>query len=190
MSPESVVRFTVLAFRQQDWNALWLVRLRQLAESGVRLDVLPERPDHTSPYEQDYHRIDQVYLSGAGNFWLAWCEQLPVGHIGAQAFDDVVELRRLYVIPEYRRHGVGTALVRTLVEHCTTQRVRAIELWTVASGPGRGLYERFGFRVVDKPGPEFRVVNYPAGEIRMRFGLAIGNRTIIVECDLKRNARR
>lgn len=172
MSSGSDVRFTVLAFRWQDWNALWLIRSQQLAEAGIQLDVPPERPDHTSPYEQDYHRIDQVYLSGAGNFWLAWCQRIPVGHIGAQAFGDVVELRRLYVIPEHRRHGAGAALVRTLVAHCAAQKVRAIELWTAEGGPGRWLYEKLDFRIVGEPGREFRIINHPPDEIRMRLDLA------------------
>lgn len=170
------MHFTVLAFRRQDWNALWLVRSRQLAEAGIRVDVLPERPDHTSPYEQDYHWMDQVYLSGAGNFWLAWHQQIPVGHIGAQALGDAVELRRLYVIPEYRRHGVGAALVQTLVNHCAAQQVTAIELWTAASGPGHRLYEKLGFRIVGEPGREFRAATFRPGEIRMRLDWAIAGR--------------
>src|SRR5258707_15829393 len=50
----------------------------------IAIDALPNKPDLTTPYEEDYHRIDQVYLAAKGNFWIAWMDDLPVGNIGAE----------------------------------------------------------------------------------------------------------
>ena len=165
------IDISIEPFCWQYWNALWKLRAFQLSEIGIRLHILPGRPDLDSPYEQDYHRIDQVYQSGAGNFWLAWAGQTPVGHIGAQAFGDAVELRRMYVRPDYRRLRVGTRLVQTLIDHCVTRRVGAIELWAAEHGAGRCLYEKLGFQVVREPGREFKMVTPPEDEIRMRLEL-------------------
>jgi GNAT superfamily N-acetyltransferase len=155
-------------FRWEDWTALWQLRSAQLAEQGVEMGELPVRPDYDSPYERDYHRIGQVYLTGAGGFWLAWSGDLPVGHVGAQDVGGGVELRRMYVRADYRRRGVGSRLVMTLIEQCARNGVPAIELWTAPHGPGRFLYERLGFQVVGGPGPEFERVPLAPGEIRMR----------------------
>lgn len=122
----------------------------------------------------DYHKLDSVYLRGAGGFWLAWDKNQPIGHIGAQDLGGVVELRRMYVRPEHRRCGAGSLLVQVLIDHCASQGVSAIELWTGAEGLGRRLYAKHGFRVVEGLGPGFEDVvertGYTPGddEVRMR----------------------
>lgn len=134
-------------------------------------DDIPEKPNLSSPYEKDYHRIDQVYLAARGNFWIAWMDDLPVGHIGAEDKGDYIELRRMYVRAEYRRRGIGTLLVQALIKHCIEQRVSIVKLWTAEDGPGRFLYEKCGFRQVEtadeEPGGE---VDHNS-EIRMRLAL-------------------
>jgi GNAT superfamily N-acetyltransferase len=161
----------IKAFEWQHWAALWELRKQQLAEDGIPVTIPVSAPDLSSPYERDYHRIDQIYLRGAGNFWIAWLGDRPVGHVGAQDLGGVAELRRMYVRADFRRRGVGTRLVRALIEHCVVQGVQAIELWTEESGPGRFLYESLGFHLVAEPGEAFKDVPLSPGEIRMRLDL-------------------
>ncbi len=168
---------SIKPFEWKYWNALWEIHSHHLAEYGIEIDAEPGPSDLSSPYEQDFHRIDQVYLSGAGNFWIAWVGDTPVGHIGAQDLGSVIELRRMYVRAEYRRRGIGTRLARTLIEHCITHKVKAIELWTREDGPGLSLYEKAGFRVTRGLGEEFKDVEARTGyspmpgDVRMRLNL-------------------
>lgn len=82
----------VEAFKWKDWNALWQLRSFQLAELGiVTEDEIPSEPDLNSPYETDYHRLDQVYQKARGNFWIAWIGDEPVDHIGAEDEKDNIE---------------------------------------------------------------------------------------------------
>jgi GNAT superfamily N-acetyltransferase len=160
-------------FQWKDWGGLWQLREHQLAEEGIITDgELPQKPDLSSPYERDYHRIDRIYLTARGNFWIAWLDDLPVGHIGAQDKGDYVELCRMYVRIEYRRHGVGTLLVQALIKHCIEQEVGIVELWTAQDGPGRFLYEKLGFRRVEIAGEGLDGRTDDNGEIRMRLVLA------------------
>jgi len=169
----------VKPFEWKYWATLWELRTYQLAESGIKGDVDPNPgpPDLSSPYEQDYHRIDQVYLRGTGNFWLAWLGNTPVGHVAGQDIGGVIELRRMYVRADYRRLGVGTHLVGALIKHCVNNGVKAIELWTSKDGPGRFLYEKMGFRTTEGPGREFKgkkvlcAYSPSDDEIRMRLDL-------------------
>ena len=159
-------------FQWHDWSGLWQLRECQLAEEGITMDApLPQKPDLSSPYEKDYHRIDQVYLAARGGFWLAWMGALPVGHIGAQDKGDYAELCRTYVRSEYRRRGIGTLLVQTLIKHGLEQKVDMIELWTADDGPGRFLYENLGFRSVEAVGEELEGRSDDNGQIRMRLVL-------------------
>jgi len=166
-------------FTWDDWPALWAIRGAQLAEHGILLDPT-EIPEHPQPgieneHEWDFDRMDEVYLRGAGNFWLGWVTERPVGYVGGQDVGAAIELRRMYVQASYRQIGVGTKLVEALIAHSHTRGVHAIELWTAVNGPGRRLYHALGFRETEGPGVEFKDITtrtrYTPGadEIRMRL---------------------
>ena len=54
----------------------------------------------------------------------------------------------VYVVPEHRGGGLGTAVVRTLVEHPDVADVR----WQfLATRDAHGLYAQFGYRPLDDP---------------------------------------
>lgn len=169
-------------FAWSDWDAMWIVRRFQLAEAGIHLEgpIAPQDPtivyNEANPayHEIDMDRIDACYLSGRGNFWIAWADGQPVGYVGAQDKDDYIELRRMYVREAYRRLGIGFRLVHALIDHCQAQSVGRIKLWTDSGGPGRFLYATLGFRETPPLGDE---VNHPSaldGEIRMCLDLMAG----------------
>jgi GNAT superfamily N-acetyltransferase len=172
---------TVAPFAWEDWHALWIIRLAQLAEDGIILDpaTIPAQPnlDDDTVYEWDFHHIAEVYLSAAGHFWFACYAGQPVGYVGGQDLGGAIELRRMYVNQMYRRLGIGTRLVHALVSHSRQHTIRAIELWTAQDGPGRQLYHICGFRTIAEPGVLFQDVHSKtrylpsAGEIRMRLDL-------------------
>jgi GNAT superfamily N-acetyltransferase len=163
------------------WHALMELRRYQLAEAGIIVppEDMSDQPQNVGrdEYEWDYHHIAEIYLSGAGGFWLAWWEDDLAGHIAAQDLGGVIELRNMYVRAEYRRRGIAACLVQTLLDHCKTQPVNAIELWTARNGVGRKLYDRMGFKITSAPGVEFFDLYYRTNfvpgenEIRMRFDL-------------------
>ncbi len=170
---------TIKPFEWQDWDALWTLHGYGLAEAGVFLDGPIEPPDFSLVYdetlsehgERDMERIDECYLKRRGNFWIAWIDDQPVGSVGAQDMDDFVELRRMYVRKEYRRLGIGSMLVRSLIDHCKVQKVGKIKLWTAAGGPGRFLYATLGFQQVPLQGDEVNHRYALDGEIRMCLDL-------------------
>jgi GNAT superfamily N-acetyltransferase len=173
---------TIRPYAPEDWHDLWKIRQRQLAESGIVIpsSAIPSHPIDAEPgdHEWDYHHMGRIYLRGRGGFWIAWEDDTPVGHVAAQDLGAGVELRRMYVRPEYRRRGIGALLVERLVAHCVARGVRAIELWTSRSGLGRRVYESCGFHEVANPGTGFADVitatrYHPGGdEIRMRLEVA------------------
>ncbi len=82
----------------------------------------------------------------------------PIGGAGVQLRsilprprEDVVDLERgpeaivlnVYVAPDWRRRGVGEALMRTLLDDLARRGIRRIVLH--AADAGRRLYERLGF---------------------------------------------
>jgi GNAT superfamily N-acetyltransferase len=63
----------------------------------------------------------------------------------------VSSLEELYVAPEWRQQGVGTALLSAILDRAGTSGMVAIEL-EVDTGHSRviSLYQRFGFRRLDR----------------------------------------
>ncbi len=66
---------SVVPYARKHWHALWELRHYQLAEEGIII-ATDEIPDHPMDVgrgddEWDYHHIAEVYLNGAGGFWLA-----------------------------------------------------------------------------------------------------------------------
>ncbi len=161
---------------------MWKLRACQLAESDIVVDLSQQEPpnfgllyDEINPtaYDIDLERIDEAYLKARGNFWLAWLGDQPTGYVGVQDMGDYVELRHMYVRREYRRHGIGTKLVRGLIDYCKKQQASPIKLWTATEGKGRLLYEPLGFQQVELSGDELNHSRALDGEIRMLLKLEV-----------------
>ena len=57
----------------------------------------------------------------------------------------------IFLAPEVRGRGFGTALMRALIEHVRAQGAHALRLAVAVQHPdARRLYERLGFRVIDQ----------------------------------------
>lgn len=55
----------------------------------------------------------------------------------------------VFVIPEYRGRGYSKMLVQAILDHPSLQHLRR---FTLATTDAHGLYERFGFKPLAKPG--------------------------------------
>ena len=71
--------------------------------------------------------------------------------LGQNPDPDGVQLRFFLVDPLYHGCGVGKALLSQALSWCRERGFSHIFLWTVDNLPqSRGLYEKFGFRVVER----------------------------------------
>ena len=77
------------------------------------------------------------------------------------AGDGVPELA-VSVLPSHRGHGLGTALLSSLIERCSGLGYPALSLSVQRSNPAARLYERFGFREVSGDDRE-AVMTLPLG---------------------------
>lgn len=86
-----------------------------------------------------------------GGVWLIEQDFVPIGHAvitygfdlefgGRDSF-----LTELFVDPDARGHGAGSAALRLLEEELRRREVRALHLGVLPDNPARRLYERCGF---------------------------------------------
>ncbi|SQF99474.1 N-acetyltransferase GCN5 [Paucimonas lemoignei] len=110
----------------------------------------------------DLAQFEQVYLGdGGGRFLVGLRGEEIVAAIGYLPYDGrfpqfdygpskVVEIVRLFVIPELRRSGLASTIYNALKDHARQQGVQVLYLHTHPFLPGAiGFWQRQGFRIVD-----------------------------------------
>jgi len=85
-------------------------------------------------------RIVQVFDTSVGVFVVKRCPT----HI---------QLEQIYILPEYQRMGIGTALLNNLIAEASQSKI-PVYLRVMAVNPAKNFYERFGF-VVTEATPDF-----------------------------------
>ena len=86
------------------------------------------------------------------SYWLvAEVDGVVAGYVGSQTVLDASDMMNLAVSPDYRRRGIGQALVNALVEHLQQNKVIALLLEVrVSNEPAIAIYESLGFEQVGR----------------------------------------
>ena len=97
---------------------------------------------------------DEV-ASGHGAIVVAWEDEKAVGCGAVRLLDSqTAELKRMYIVPEYRRQGIAGAMLRFLENHAHALGAARIVLETVIDPPAAvALYRAAGYREIPKFGP-------------------------------------
>ena len=102
------------------------------------------------------------YAQPAGTLLLAYIERDAAGVVGLQPVPEDAralgveaehfgELKRLYVRPEYRRHGIGRALMKRSEDEARARGYQSIVLTTSAEMMplAQGLYDSLGYEMTE-----------------------------------------
>lgn len=89
-----------------------------------------------------------------------------IGVISIERKPDEIYLDKLFILPDYQGWGIGTHLIRGLLEEGLSQGV-PVRLGVLKVNPARRLYERLGFVVEGEEGVAYLMVAAPTG---MEFG--------------------
>ncbi|MNG74525.1 tRNA(Met) cytidine acetyltransferase TmcA [compost metagenome] len=138
--------------------------------NSARRQLFPMLAD--APLPNDLARFAHTYLDGDGQFLVAREQGRLIAAIGYVPYDHrfaqldyhavrAVEVVRLFVHPEYRRHGLAAALFATLRENAAHAGVECLYLHTHPFLPGAiAFWERQGFVVVDvEPDPVWQTTH-------------------------------
>jgi GNAT superfamily N-acetyltransferase len=99
------------------------------------------------PRERHLERLE-LQDAGEGTYLVAWDGAVPVGHALLKRCTGRVapEVEDLFVLPDHRNRGVGTALLRELERHARVDRFERLSLAVeLVNLEARRLYEREGF---------------------------------------------
>jgi L-amino acid N-acyltransferase YncA len=139
-----MMRFTIDRMRADDWT-----RVRAIYEQGIATGNATF--EFSAP---DWEEWDSSHLPGprwvarASDAVLGWAALSPVSDRCAYA--GVTEVS-LYVGAEHRGRGVGTALLRALIEGSEQEGIWTLQAGVLPENEGSlRLLEREGFRVVGR----------------------------------------
>jgi GNAT superfamily N-acetyltransferase len=117
------------------------------------IEVRELRPDELARVDDvlPLHRLDQA----DSTYLVAWNGTEPVGHVNvgwSRSKLDAPALGDMFVLPDRRNGGVGTALVYEAERLIASRGHRRISLSVAETNLGaRRLYERLGFEPADVP---------------------------------------
>ena len=99
----------------------------------------------------DIENLQDAYFSDDGEsaFWVAETDTEVIGMIGVQKTgESAAEIRRLRVLENSRRQGVGTALMEKALSFCQRHGYLKIILDVrIERSPAIGLFGKFGFQL-------------------------------------------
>jgi GNAT superfamily N-acetyltransferase len=136
------------------------LRLGDLDHEAVvpLLSALDEeiRARYVEPVEDFVLKLDPEDVApGHGAFVVAWADEKAIGCGAVRLIDDeTAELKRMYIVPEYRRQGTAGAILRLLEDHARALGANRVVLETVIDPPGAvALYREAGYVEIPKFGP-------------------------------------
>lgn len=137
-----------LRIRRYRWSDLdTILTLHQICLAEVGLV-----PGDGVYYDDDFPRIQEIYLACGGDFLVGEAGRKVVAMGGLKPVDSAsAELCRLRVHPDYQRRGFGSAMLAALEERAAElgfERLRGDT--TLNQGAALALYERHGWREIGR----------------------------------------
>jgi ribosomal protein S18 acetylase RimI-like enzyme len=163
----SPTSFTVEMLTENEWPRLRDMRLAALLDDPAAFLARYERE---AAYDEPRWR--QEFSRGEWNVMLA--DDKEIGHLGVTREPGMPPqecyLEYMWVAPAFRRSGVGSMLLRTVLDRLEGEGVHTVWLFILdGNKPAMRLYQRFGFQRTNERQP---LPDHPAGsEERMRLRL-------------------
>jgi putative acetyltransferase len=109
---------------------------------------------YPNPEDRHFHLAAEQVADGEGVFLVARLDGEPVACGALRRIEpDTGEIKRMYVAPSQRGLGVGRRVLGELERHAHLLGLRRLVLETgVRQHEALALYERFGFRQIDRFG--------------------------------------
>lgn len=110
------------------------------------------------PFELDFQNFDKElselpgkYSEPLGAIVIAFDSIIPIGCIALRKIEDnICEMKRLYIKPEYRRKGLGKQLAHQIINIAIDKGYKAMRLDTLQSMKGAiDLYRALGFNEIE-----------------------------------------
>jgi GNAT superfamily N-acetyltransferase len=110
-------------------------------------------PGEFQGFDEELRTLPGKYAAPKGVLAIATLDGFPAGTVALRPLEmDACELKRLYVRPQFRRRGVGRALMKWIIERARSLGYKTAHGDTLpVMTDAMQMYRDFGFRVMDHP---------------------------------------
>lgn len=96
-----------------------------------------------------------------GRDWIVTSDDEQIGVLSLDRRSDAVIVRHIALLPEFRNRGIGSALIRGVLDFAVTVKL-PVRLRLLKDNPARSLYERLGFAVTAEDDRRYEMTARPA----------------------------
>lgn len=123
--------------------------IRKMTQADVPAIAELEKICFSDPWSENSIASE---LDNRLSYWLVAEENdKVVGYVGSQSVLDSADMMNVAVDPEYRKQGIGEALVGELLVHLKEKKIISLFLEVrVSNMPAIALYEKLGFTVAGR----------------------------------------
>jgi ribosomal protein S18 acetylase RimI-like enzyme len=142
--------------------------VESLLRDGPLVELIPCDPVRHGPFIRDLIRQNFAHLMQRTVGWdearnqqepraperycMVLAQDALIGFFAVRAEGEALYLQTIQLVPERRRQGIGTALLRHVETLAQAQAFRVVQLRVFKENPALGWYARNGYRVVvDEP---------------------------------------
>ncbi len=104
----------------------------------------------TASIAEEIGQIEAYYAARNGQFWVVYEADILVGMVGVEKQPDgAMELRRMYVSPDFRRKGIAHKMLEYVENQCRADGISTMVLSTSElQSAAIGFYEASGYKFV------------------------------------------
>jgi len=108
-------------------------------------------PEEFQAFQEQLANLPAGFAPPDGCLLLAMYQARPAGCVAMRKLsDEICEMKRLYVTPDFRRLGIGRTLAQAVIEHARKIGYTSMRLDTVAAMKAAGaIYTSLGFREIE-----------------------------------------
>ena len=117
-------------------------------ETFVRMQYMAQKQHYAAEYPQASHDI--IYI-----------DEVPVGRLYLNRGDEVLHILDITVLPEHRRRGAGSVLLRRIMDEAR-QLAKPLSIFVESFNPSARLFERLGFQTDQQSGFQLLMKWHPA----------------------------
>ena len=113
---------------------------------GMEKSIYPESPWSAAQFREELSGVPRTR-----KYIVAQNGTDIVGYAGIAIAGDVADIHTLTVVPEFRRRGIASEMLRNLEQWALEKKVMAVMLeMREGNAEAQPLYEKYGYRVVSR----------------------------------------
>jgi len=145
-------KYVYMPMKSPDWNTLNGYEIRKIADSSMVEDLVSLDLIHDSGScgeEFCYRRArrrGRVYLSEIPlESYICYYNGVPVGNCDLFLYDNTAKIEDFAVLPEYQRHGIGTTILKFMIDTALSKGAEMIYLTADEDDTPKEMYKKLGF---------------------------------------------